>query len=85
MPHSPNSADTLAWAYYHKGTYASARDLLQEATKQSPNDPSIAYHLGMVYSKLDDKANAAAAFNRALKLAPAPGTAEQIKKAMSAL
>jgi hypothetical protein len=27
-PNSPNTADTLAWAYYYKGTYAFARDLL---------------------------------------------------------
>ena len=31
MPDSPNTADTLAWAYYHKGTYQFARDLLEDA------------------------------------------------------
>ena len=28
MPNSPSSADTLAWVYYQKGNYDSARELL---------------------------------------------------------
>ena len=54
MPNSPNTADTLAWAYYYKGTYGFARDLLEEAIKTEPNDAAMQYHLGMVYSKLQD-------------------------------
>ena len=38
MPNSPNTADTLAWAYYYKGTYGFARDLLEDAVKTEPND-----------------------------------------------
>src|SRR3954451_6644114 len=33
MPDSPSTADTLAWAYYFKGTYGFARDLLEDAVK----------------------------------------------------
>ena len=33
MPNSPDTADTLAWAYYYKGAYAFARDLLEDAIK----------------------------------------------------
>jgi cellulose synthase operon protein C len=33
MPNSPSTADTLAWAYYYKGTYGFARDLLEDAIK----------------------------------------------------
>ena len=29
MPNSPNTADTLAWAYYYKGAYSFARDFLR--------------------------------------------------------
>jgi tetratricopeptide (TPR) repeat protein len=58
MPDSPSTADTLAWAYYNKGTYGFARDLLEEALKTDPNNPTTQYHLGMVYSKLNDKNNA---------------------------
>jgi tetratricopeptide (TPR) repeat protein len=70
MPNSPSTADTLAWAYYHKGTYGFARDLLENAVKDTPNDATIQYHLGMVYSKLSDKSNAAIHLKKAVSLAP---------------
>ena len=69
-PDSPSASDTLAWAYYHKGTYASAQDLLEDAAKSDPNDPNIQYHLGMVYLKQGDKANAATHLKKAVALAP---------------
>jgi tetratricopeptide (TPR) repeat protein len=53
-----SSADTLAWAYYTKGTYGFARDLLEDAVKTEPNNITMQYHLGMVYSKMRDKSNA---------------------------
>ena len=55
LPQAPSTADTLAWVYYHKGTYSLARDLLQDAVKANPGDASIHYHLGMTLSKLGDK------------------------------
>ncbi len=36
MPNAPSTADTLAWAYYQKQSYFSARDLLEEALKTAP-------------------------------------------------
>ncbi|HSU18799.1 MAG TPA: tetratricopeptide repeat protein [Acidobacteriaceae bacterium] len=85
MPHSPNTADTLAWAYYHKGIYGSARDLLQDAEKESPNDASIQYHLGMTLSKLGDKANAITHLKKAVSLAPNSQTAGEANKALNSL
>ena len=70
MPNSPNTADTLAWAYYYKGTYAFARDLLEDAVKTEPNDAAMQYHLGMVYSKLGDKSDAEIHLKKAVSLAP---------------
>ena len=58
MPNSPSSADTLAWVYYQKGNYLSARDLLEDAIKTAPNDANIQYHLGMTYAKLSNSADA---------------------------
>ena len=46
-PKSPVTADTLAWVYFNKGRFTSARDLLEEAVKTGYQDPSIYYHLGM--------------------------------------
>ena len=85
MPNSPNTADTLAWAYYHKGTYAYARDLLEEALKTSPNDAAIQYHLGMTYSKLGDKANMALHLKKAIALAPNTQTERDATKALNGL
>jgi hypothetical protein len=39
MPNSPNTADTLAWAYYYKGTYGFARDLLEDASRPIRTTP----------------------------------------------
>jgi tetratricopeptide (TPR) repeat protein len=85
MPNSPNTADTLAWAYYYKGTYGFARDLLEDALKADPNSATAEYHLGMVYSKLRDKTNAAAHLKKAISLAPGSPTAKSASAALNGL
>jgi Flp pilus assembly protein TadD len=85
MPTSPNTADTLAWAYYYKGTYAFARDLLEDAVKTEPNDATMQYHLGMVYSKLKDKGNATVHLKKAISLNPNSRVAKDAQAALSAL
>jgi tetratricopeptide (TPR) repeat protein len=70
LPNSPSTADTLAWVYYARGRYLSARDLLEEAVKADPTNADAQYHLGMTYRKLGDKANAALHLKRATILAP---------------
>ena len=85
MPNSPNTADTLAWAYYYKGTYSFARDLLEDALKTDPNNATIQYHLGMVYSKLWDKNNAVIHLKKAISLAPDSPTAKDAKAALQGL
>jgi tetratricopeptide (TPR) repeat protein len=82
MPNSPDTADTLAWAYYHKGTYGFARDLLLDATKVNPNNPTSQYHLGMVYAKLGDRSNAAIHLKKAISLAPNAPTAKSAQAAL---
>jgi cellulose synthase operon protein C len=70
LPQAPNTADTLAWVYYHKGTYSLAKDLLQDAAKQDPGNASIHYHLGLTLSKMGDKSGAATELKKASELAP---------------
>jgi len=82
MPDSPTTADTLAWAYYHKGTYLFARDLLEDAINIDPDCASMHYHLGMVYTKLNDKHNAALHLKKALLLAHDPQTTRNAKAAL---
>jgi tetratricopeptide (TPR) repeat protein len=85
MPHSPNTADTLAWAYYHKGIYGSARQLLEDAEKTDPTNASIEYHLGMVYSKMGRKADAVDRLKKAVTLSPQTQTGKDASKALTSL
>lgn len=85
MPNSPTTADTLAWAYYYKGTYGFARDLLEDAVKTEPNNATMQYHLGMVYGKLREKNDAAIHLRKAISLAPGSQTAGNAKAALQGL
>ena len=85
MPNSASTADTLAWAYYYKGTYSFARDLLEDAVKTEPNNASMQYHLGMVYSKLRDKNSAEVHLKKAVSLAPDSPTAKDARTALQGL
>ncbi|QEE29636.1 tetratricopeptide repeat protein [Terriglobus albidus] len=70
LPNSPSTADTLAWVYFHKGAYDMARDLLEDAAAKDPKNASIQYHLGMTYSRLNQKADARTHLQKAVSLAP---------------
>ena len=83
LPNSPSTADTLAWVYYAKGTYTSARDLLEEAAKQAPEDASIQYHLGMTYRKLADSSNAELHLKKAVALSPDSQSGKDAQKALT--
>lgn len=49
MPDNTALADTLGWAYYHKGIYSQAIWLLSEALEKLPENGFIRYHIGMTY------------------------------------
>jgi Flp pilus assembly protein TadD len=85
MPNSPHTADTLAWAYYHKQTYAFARDLLEEALKTEAGNQTVQYHLGMVYLKLRNKADAENHLKKAISLSPDSAIAKDAKAALGGL
>jgi len=83
MPDTPNSADTLAWAYYQKGAYALAIDLLEEAVKKAPQNPTYHYHLGLAYLKTNKRSQAKEHLERALQINPKYPQADEIRKAVS--
>jgi len=70
MPDSAQTADTLAWVYYNKGNYDSARDLLESSLKEAPDNAAMHFHLGMTYVKMNDKTNATPHLKRAMALEP---------------
>ena len=85
MQDTPNSADTLAWAYYHKGAYGMAIDLLQDAIKKSPDNATYQYHLGLAYMKQNDRARAKEHLQKALQLNPKFPDAEDARKSLEQL
>ena len=85
LPDIPGTADTLAWAYYAKGSYANAIELLEDAIKKEPNNPSYHYHLGMAYEKLNDAAKAKVHLQRTLQLDPKFAHADDVRKALGEL
>jgi len=75
MPDSANAADTLGWAYYHKGIYQSAISQFQEALRLNeksgaPDDAVLHYHLGLAYQKANQMSLARQHLERAVKLSP---------------
>jgi len=82
MPDSPNTADTLAWAYYCNGDYEPARNLLLEAITADQDNAPMHYHLGMIYSKLKDKQSAQIQLKKAMSLAPDTQTAKDARDAL---
>ena len=70
LPESADTADTLAWVFYYKENYTAARDLLESSVKTYPDSAPIHLHLGLTYSKLNDKTDAVAQLKKAEALAP---------------
>ncbi len=80
FPENPSIADTLGWALYQKGIYGSAREMLEEAVKNAPEDATAHYHLGLTYVKTSDKPRAVQHLKKALELAPNGRDATAIKQ-----
>ena len=85
LPTSPNTADTLAQAYYRKGVYGLAIGLLEEAVKKVPDNPNYRYHLGLAYQRSNESTKARVQLERALQLNPKGDHAEEIRKALAEL
>jgi tetratricopeptide (TPR) repeat protein len=83
LPNLGSTADTLGWAYYYQGVFPSAVTALQAAIKESPENPTYHYHLGLAYQKTNDSAGAKQEWKRALELHPSTELAAEIHKALS--
>jgi Flp pilus assembly protein TadD len=62
--------DSLGWAHFKLGDYATALDTLERAIVISPEDSTLNDHLGDVYWRLDRKVEARFQWTRALSLDP---------------
>lgn len=52
---TPQTYDLLAWAYYKQGQKALALEIAQEHVEGRSYEPSIMYHLGVIYQEQDKK------------------------------
>jgi tetratricopeptide (TPR) repeat protein len=84
-PNVPTISDTLAWAYYHKGIYKMALDLLEEALKVEPDSALYHYHMGMTYSKMGNVLQAKLHLQRALAMEPKSNQADLARKQLQEL
>ena len=85
MPESPNSADTLGWAYYKKGAYLLSLKLLQDAANKAPENATYQYHLGLAYYKAGDASKAKMHLRRALELDPKSVSSSDVRKVLAEL
>jgi len=83
LPSLANSADTLAWAYFHNGAFSVAAPLLEDAVKKAPDNSSYRYHLGLTYQNLNDSARARTELEKAISLDPKSPIAEEARRALS--
>lgn len=83
MPNNPSTADTLGWAYYMKGLYGPARDILEDASNSAPENAAIHYHLAATYDKISEPSKAIEHYRKALQLSPNGPNAAAIRQALS--
>jgi tetratricopeptide (TPR) repeat protein len=80
LPNTPNSADTLGWAYYNNSAFSVAAPLFEEAVKANPNNQTYRYHLGLTYQKLSNPERAKAEFEKVISINPNSPLAEQARR-----
>jgi tetratricopeptide (TPR) repeat protein len=69
----PNNIDvneTLAWVYYRKGDYKKAQAYINTALQTDCKNPALLCHVGLIYAKAGDKANAKIYLQQALRNNP---------------
>ena len=82
MSDSPTALDTLGWAYYRKGQYELAVNMLEKALDKNPQSSAIHYHLGVSYEALKQWAKATDHLQKAMQLDPAGNHTDDARKAL---
>jgi len=83
LPSSPDSADTLGWAFYQKHVYTSAITLLREAVNKEPENALFNYHLGLAYAKSGQAGLARQQLDRVVRLKGDSSQAEDLRRAVA--
>ena len=77
--------DSLGWAYFKKGLYASAIGEFSDCLVKLPENPAVIYHLGMAYYKNGDSAKARVELEKALSLDENFTKAEDARRVLAEL
>src|SRR6185503_19662837 len=85
LPDSPQVNDTMGWIYYKTGVYELAARHLEQSLRRDQSDPSVHFHLGMTYVKLNDPAKARTSLEKALSINPQFAGAAEAKTTLSSL
>ena len=76
--------DSLGWVYLKLGRLDDARDPLERAVREFPNDATVLEHLGDYYDRTGDGVRAKVYWKRALEAIPekpeTPGSKETLQK-----
>ena len=75
--------DTLGWVYYRKGLYDSAIAEFKASLAKAPDNPTVAYHLGLAYYKKDEPDKARVELQRALDLSGSFDGAGEARKLLA--
>lgn len=84
-PDNPVYLDTLGWLHHLAGSDARALPLLRRASTMTPALPDAHYHLGNLLEARGNRAEAAAAYQRALEINPAFAYADAARKRLAAI
>jgi tetratricopeptide (TPR) repeat protein len=85
MPELDSITDTLAWVQYKKGSFISAKPLLQECVRKAPQYATYRYHLGMVLAATGEKAKAKSELEAALRMKLSAEDATDARQALAKL
>ncbi len=84
-PDSPSIADTLGWLLYRKGNVERAEALIKAAVAGDSKNPSLRYHLGMVYAKEGKTREALREFDQVIKASPNTAEVEAARQMVKSL
>ena len=74
--------DSLGWVYVKLGRLDDARDPLERAAREFPNDATVLEHLGDYYDRTGDAARAKTYWRRALEAFPEKPEAQESKESL---
>jgi len=84
-PKNPAYLDSLGWGHYKQKEYRKALNLLLQAARALPTDPTLQEHLGDVYRALGRTHDARDCYEKALSFSPEADALPRLKDKLKKL